>query len=46
MIQNLSGRASRYTYPAVERMLPNIQTQVLQSIEVAAAEVNRKLKVI
>lgn len=46
MIRNLPSKASRYTYPAVEQMLPNIQTQVLQSIEVAAAEVNRKLRVI
>jgi hypothetical protein len=43
MIENLGGKASRYVFPAVESMMPEIEVKVLKSIEVAAAEINRKL---
>lgn len=46
MIRNLPSKASRFTYPAVEKMMPQIQADVFKSLEVAAAVINRKLNVL
>lgn len=43
MIRNLRGSASRYVYPSVELVTPQITAEVLQSLDVAAASINRKL---
>lgn len=43
MIDNLAGRASRYVYPAIEKQLPFIRSQVAVTIEKAADSINRKL---
>ncbi len=43
MIENLPHKASRYVFPAVESMMPEIQVKVLKSIEEAASQINRKL---
>mgnify|MGYP000432165054 CR=1 FL=1 len=46
LITNLSGQPSRYVYPAVEQQLPQIQSDVFKSIEIAAEVINRKLNVL
>jgi hypothetical protein len=46
LITNLSGKPSRYVYPSVEQLLPQIQTEVFKSLETAAAVINRKLNVL
>lgn len=46
MIRNLSAEPSRYVYPSVEHMLPQIQADVFKSLEIAAAVINRKLDVL
>lgn len=43
MIRNLRGSASRYVYPSVELVTPQIQSEVLQSLDKAALSINRKL---
>jgi hypothetical protein len=44
MIANLPAKASRYVYPAIEKQLPFIRSQVAITIEKAADSINRKLK--
>ena len=44
MIRNLPGtKGSRFIYPAVEDKFPQMQAQVLKTLEKAAAKINRKL---
>jgi len=43
MLRNLPGRASRYIYPSAELVSPQIQIEVLKSIDDAALLINRKL---
>jgi len=44
MIRALPGsKGSRFIYPAVEDKFPQMQAQVLKSLEKAAAKINRKL---
>lgn len=38
-----SGKASRYTYPAVEKSFVKVQAQVLRTLDKAVAKINRKL---
>ena len=46
MIRNLGSTASRYVYLSVEQQLPQIQSDVFKSLEIAAAVINRKLDVL